>query len=89
MSKHIAILLFIIAVVLDAITTHRALQEGRKEANPILARVLGARPTLFKALLYRAVIVTLMVLFIPAPWWGWAILAGIFYTVAARNAGWV
>lgn len=81
-----AMLFAALAVLADALTTHRALQAGRREGNPILRRLLGARPQLWVALAWRALVFGALVLWVPMPWWGWTIFGGIFVFVACRNA---
>lgn len=60
----------------DALLTHRAIALGLREINPLLGRLLGARPPLVAGLLWRAlVIVGLAWLAMPAP--GWYVLAAL------------
>lgn len=84
--KTLAMIFAALAVLADALTTHRALQAGRKEGNPILRRVLGAKPQLWAAIAWRVLIFGSMVLWVPMPWWAWAIFGGVFVLVACRNA---
>lgn len=82
----IAMMIFAaLAVLADALTTHRALQAGRREGNPILRKLLGSRPQLWAALAWRALVFGALVLWVPMPWWGWGIFGGIFALVACRN----
>lgn len=85
--KTIAMTFAAVGMLADALTTHRALQRGRREANPILLRLLGARPLPAVAVAWRAVVFAALALWVPMPAWGWFVFGALFYAVAARNAG--
>lgn len=87
--KTIAILFAAIGVLADAYETHLCLQDGRREANPILRRVLGAQPPLWAAIAWRAVVFIPLALWVPMPVWAWFVFGGLFWAVAIRNAGFV
>jgi hypothetical protein len=75
-----------LAVLADAFTTHRALQAGLTEGNSILRRLLGARPPLWKAILWRAAIFVPLAVFVPVPAFAWWTLAVVLIFVAVRNS---
>lgn len=84
--RPLAIVVAALAVLADAYTTHRALRQGRREANPILRRLLGAQPPLWAAIAWRAVVFIPLALWVPMPTWGWLVFSLPFFYVAARNA---
>lgn len=85
MRPVLPILFAAIGVLLDAIVTDRELRAGRREANPVLRRILGARPQLPAAIAWRAAVLAALVIWVPMPGWGWIAFGTFFYVAAARN----
>lgn len=85
MAILIAKLVFLFANLLDAITSVRGIRRGHKELGPVMGKIIGARPSMLSMLIYKAAICSLMVIFIPAPAWGWLVMSSIFFYLAWRN----
>lgn len=85
MRPVLPILFAVVGVILDAVVTDQALRAGRTEANQVLRRILGARPPIWAAIAWRAIVVAALVVWVPIPAWGWIVFGACFYAAAARN----